>query len=264
MHSPLATPSPPVLTDSHGVATIVLNRPEQRNRLESGDLKALLSHFDAVDADRRIRVLVLTANTASQPKPVFCSGFDLSGFESDAHSANAFEAVADRLSRLRPVTVCALNGSVYGGATDLVLSCDLRIALKGIEWRMPATALGLHYYASGLKRYVNRFGAAATQRAFLTARPFDEDRLRALGIFEAICGEDQWQSVSQELIQDILALSPLALETTKQSIQELIRGEAQEAQLRERERLTALSDDFAEGRAAFAQRRKPNFKDGTP
>ena len=260
MNAQLPSPSTPVLSCVEGVATIVLNRPAQRNRLESEDLNTLLAHFERVDADRDIRVLVLTANTESQPKPVFCSGFDISGFEADAHSANTFEVIPDRLSRMRPVTVCALNGSVYGGATDLVLACDLRIGLHGIEWRMPATALGLHYYASGLKRYVHRFGAAATQRAFLTARPFDEARLRELGLFETFCGVDQWQSVNRALIEDILALSPLALETTKQSINELIRGEAQEALMRERERLTALSEDFAEGRAAFAERRKPIFK----
>ncbi len=260
MFAQLPTPSTPVLSCAEGVATIVLNRPAQRNRLEGEDLKTLLAHFDAVDADRNVRVLVLTANTASQPKPVFCSGYDISGFDDDAHSANAFEVIPDRLSRLRPVTVCALNGSVYGGATDLVLACDLRIGLHGIEWRMPATALGLHFYASGLKRYVHRFGVAATQRAFLTARPFDEDRLRDLGLFETFCSEDQWHSVNLKLIEDILALSPLALETTKQSINELIRGEDQEARMRERERLTARSDDFAEGRAAFAERRKPIFK----
>ncbi len=53
--------------------------------------------------------------------------------------------MADALAALRPITVCALNGSVYGGATDLVLACDLGIGLTGIEFRMPATALGLHY-----------------------------------------------------------------------------------------------------------------------
>jgi enoyl-CoA hydratase/carnithine racemase len=53
--------------------------------------------------------------------------------------------VPETLARARPVTICALNGSVYGGATDVVLACDLRIGLQGLEWRMPATALGLHY-----------------------------------------------------------------------------------------------------------------------
>ncbi len=91
---------------------------------------------------------------------------------------------------MRPISICALNGSVYGGATDVVLACDLRIGLLGIEWRMPATALGLHYYPSGLQRYVSRFGLAATKRAFLTARPFTDRQLEALGLFEALVGPE--------------------------------------------------------------------------
>ena len=62
-----------------GVATITLNRPAQRNRLENGDLKALLAHFDTVNRDPAVRVMVLTANTAGQPRPVFCAGFDIGG-----------------------------------------------------------------------------------------------------------------------------------------------------------------------------------------
>jgi enoyl-CoA hydratase/carnithine racemase len=62
----------------------------------------------------------------------------------------------------------------------VVLACDLRIGLLGIEWRMPATALGLHYYPSGLQRYVSRFGLAATKRAFLTARPFTDRQLEGV------------------------------------------------------------------------------------
>ena len=170
----------PQLTIEGGVATIVLNRPAQRNRLENQDLQTLLAHFDRIEADPSVRVLVLTANTAGQPKPVFCAGYDIGGFDETAHGSTAFEKIPDRLAGLRPVTLCALNGSVYGGATDLVLACDLRIGLDGVEWRMPATALGLHYYPSGLQRYVSRFGVLAARRAFLTARPFDMARLQAL------------------------------------------------------------------------------------
>ena len=152
MSDPFATPSSPVLQIADGIATITLNRPAQRNRLENNDLKTLLAHFAAVNQDAHVRVVVLTANTAGQPKPVFCAGYDIGGFSESAPDKLPFENVPDALASLRPVTVCALNGSVYGGATDLVLACDLRLGLKGIEWRMPATALGLHYYASGLQR----------------------------------------------------------------------------------------------------------------
>jgi enoyl-CoA hydratase/carnithine racemase len=163
------------------------------------------------------------------------------------------------LAALRPVTVCALNGSVYGGATDVVLACDLRIGLLGIEWRMPATALGLHYYPSGLQRYVSRFGLAATQRAFLTARPFTDRQLDALGLFEALVGPEEWAQTQQALVHDILALAPMAVQETKQSIREIETGRGDVSRMREREQRTSQSADFAEGRLAFAQRRKPVF-----
>jgi enoyl-CoA hydratase/carnithine racemase len=246
---PLA--STPTLHIEGGVATITLNRPAQRNRLENADLKALLVHFDTVNRD--------AANTAGQPKPVFCAGYDIGGFDEPGHGSTFFEEIPDALAALRPVSICALNGSVYGGATDVVLACDLRIGLLGIEWRMPATALGLHYYPSGLQRYVSRFGLAATKRAFLTARPFSDRQLEALGLFEALVGPEDWAATLQALVQDILALAPLAVQETKQSIREIETGCGDVTRMREREQRTSQSADFAEGRAAFGQRRKPVF-----
>jgi enoyl-CoA hydratase/carnithine racemase len=254
-----AHPSAPVLHIEGGVATITLNRPAQRNRLENGDLKTLLAQFEQVHHNADVRVLVLTANTEGQPKPVFCAGYDISGFNEPGHGSTFFEEIPDALAKLRPVTICALNGSVYGGATDVVLACDLRIGLQGIEWRMPATALGLHYYPSGLQRYVSRFGVAGAKRAFLTARPFSAEQLNAMGLFEALVTDADWASTLDVLVGDILALAPLAVQETKKSINEIAAGQMDTDRLRAREHMTSDSADFAEGRAAFAERRKPTF-----
>ena len=258
--SPVLVPaSAPVLHIDGGVATITLNRPAKRNRLENDDLKALLAHFDAVNREAAVRVLVLTANTSGQPKPVFCAGYDMGGFDEPGHGATFFEEIPEALAALRPVSICALNGSVYGGATDVVLACDLRIGLQDIEWRMPATALGLHYYPSGLQRYVSRLGLAGAKRAFLTARPFTASQLDAMGLFEALVTPQAWSFTLQALLDDVLALAPLAVQATKQSLREIEIGQADMAKLREREHASSQSADFAEGRAAFAQRRKPVF-----
>lgn len=251
--------SAPVLHIEGPVATLTLNRPGQRNRLENGDLLALLAHFESVNRDPSVRVLVLSANTAGQPQPVFCAGYDLGGFDEPGHGAAFFEHIPEALAALRPVTVCALNGSVYGGATDMVLACDLCIGLQGLVWRMPATALGLHFYPSGLQRYVRRLGLAATRRAFLTARPFSAEQLHALGLFEVLATPDTWDASLAALVQDIVALAPVATQETKKSLLEIETGQADVARLREREQRSSQSADFAEGRAAFAQRRKPVF-----
>ena len=260
MHAAFAQPSVPVLHIEGGVATLTLNRPAQRNRLENADLKALLLHFDAVNRDPEVRVLVITANTAGQPRPVFCAGYDIGGFSDADHGSTAFEKVPQALNQLCPITICALNGSIYGGATDLVLACDLRLALAGIEWRMPAAALGLHYYPSGLQRYVSHFGIAAAKRAFLTARVFSSADLQALGLFESFVSAADFPIQLHTLVNDVLALAPLAAQAMKRSLNEIAANHDDEATLREREVQSSLTQDFAEGVKAFAERRQPVFK----
>ena len=251
--------SAPLLHISHGMATITLNRPAQRNRLENDDLAVLLQHFTQVNQDMSVRVMVLTANTQGHPKPVFCAGYDIGGFSDAGHGSTAFEKVPEALNQLRPITLCALNGSIYGGATDLVLACDLRLALEGIEWRMPAAALGLHYYPSGLQRYVSHFGIAAAKRAFLTARVFSSADLQALGLFESFVSAADFPIQLHTLVNDVLALAPLAAQAMKRSLNEIAAGHYDEATLRKREVQSSQTEDFAEGLKAFAERRKPVF-----
>ena len=252
--------SPPLLHCHEGVATITLNRPAQRNRLENGDLQTLLQHVAQINEDLHIRAVVLTANTHGQPKPVFCAGYDIGGFAEPGQGSTAFEKVPEALAQLRPISICALNGSVYGGATDMVLACDLRLGLKDLEWRMPAAALGLHYYPSGLLRYVNQFGVAAAKRAFLTAKVFSGSELQNLGVLDCMEDADSLQSVVNQLVMDVLSMAPLAVQATKRSINEIAAGDYNPAVLRERETESTRTEDFAEGLKAFAERRKPVFK----
>ena len=255
------TPSTPRTAIEGGVATITLNRPAHRNRLEDADLHALMDAFARFDADPQVRVVVLTANTQGQPRPVFCAGYHIGDFDGADHDPGMFERVADALANLRAVTICALNGSVYGGATDFALACDLRIGLAGTELRMPATALGLHYYPSGLQRYVARLGISGAKRAFLTARPFSAQQLMDLGAFEELLPtQEALQASVQKLAGEICALAPLAVQATKQSLNEISSGGYDLPAMRERERLTAGSRDFAEGRLAFQEKRTPRFR----
>jgi enoyl-CoA hydratase/carnithine racemase len=252
--------SPPLLHCHEGVATITLNRPAQRNRLENGDLQTLLQHVAQINEDLHIRAVVLTANTLGQPKPVFCAGYDIGGFAEPGQGSTAFEKVPEALTQLRPISICALNGSVYGGATDMVLACDLRLGLKDLEWRMPAAALGLHYYPSGLLRYVNQLGVAAAKRAFLSGKVFSGSELQNLGVLDCMEDAGSLQSVVNQLVMDVLSMAPLAVQATKRSINEIAAGDYNPAVLRERETESTRTEDFAEGLKAFAERRKPVFK----
>lgn len=249
--------STPLLTLEGGVATLTLNRPAHRNRLHNDDLRVLLQHFQAINDDASVRVAVLTGSVLPE-RPVFCAGYHI-GQHGGEHADATFEAVADALEALRPVTVCALNGSVYGGATDFALACDFAIGVEGMEMRMPAAALGLHYYPGGISRYVSRLGLVNAKRAFLGAETFAAPELLRMGYVQQLVPAEQFAAAVESRLHQLLQMAPLALQTLKASLNEVARGDFDAARLRERQHFTQASRDFAEGCQAFGERRKPAF-----
>ena len=164
-------PTPPILTIEQPIATIRLNRPQKLNRIEPHDLGVLKEHLQRVEADRGLRVVILTGTGR-----VFSAGYhlgDLSARKSTKtpllSDENSFELVANALEACRLPTICALNGSVYGGATDLALACDFRIGIHDTELVMPAGRLGVHYYQGGMKRYVSCLGLNVAKKLFMIA-----------------------------------------------------------------------------------------------
>ncbi len=253
------TEGTPLLDIAGSVATLTLRRPSQRNSLTDDDLNTLLAHFEAINHNTALQVVVVRADTAGQKQAVFSAGYNVGGFDHDPMAPLFFEKIPEALERLRPVTICALNGSVYGGATDLVLACDFTVAQRGHTWRMPAVALGLHYYPSGLRRYVSRFGLQASKRAFLLGQSTAYEALEQLGIFETLVEEQEFEGAVQNLVHLLCGMAPLALASTKKSLNEIAAGFYSEPALKERSRHSVYSQDFAEGRSAFAKRRTPKF-----
>jgi enoyl-CoA hydratase/carnithine racemase len=253
------TEGTPLLNISGAVATLTLRRPSLRNSLTDDDLNTLLSHFDAINGNTAVQVTVLRADTTGQKQAVFSAGYNVGGFDNDPMAPLFFEKIPEALERLRPVTICALNGSVYGGATDLVLACDFTVAQRGHTWRMPAAALGLHYYPSGLRRYVSRFGLQASKRAFLLGQSMPYETFDSLSIFEALVEANDFETTINQLVDNLCGMAPLALASTKKSLNEIASGLYNEPALKERSRHSVFSHDFAEGRAAFSERRAPKF-----
>ena len=253
------TEGSPLLDISGPVATLTLRRPSQRNSLTDDDLNTLLAHFDVINSNTTVQVVLLRADTSGQKQAVFSAGYNVGGFDNDPMAPLFFEKIPEALERLRPVTICALNGSVYGGATDLVLACDFTIAQLGYTWRMPAAALGLHYYPSGLRRYVSRLGLQASKRAFLLGQSTPYETLDTLGVFEALVAADAFEAAIQKLVSTLCGMAPIALASTKKSLNEIAAGLYSEPALKERSRHSVYTQDFAEGRAAFAERRAPKF-----
>lgn len=253
------TPRHFALAVAEGVATVTLNRPAHRNRLHDEDLATLLAHFDTVRATPAVHALVLTAHP-NQPNPVFSAGYHVGEFDAAGNTgAMPFERVPDALAALPVPTLCALTGSVYGGATDLALACDFRFGVSGMQLRMPAAALGLHYYPSGMKRYLARLGLGAARRLFLTAQPVDDHELLAMGFLDRLLPADQLDAAVHAWATHMAALAPLAVQGMKQTLNDMALGEGSEALWREREELSKRSRDFAEGRAAFGEKREARF-----
>lgn len=251
--------SDPSLHRDGCVATITLRRPDKLNRLTTQDLLVLQSQCREISEDMSIRVVVLTADTTGQKRHVFCAGYDVSGFNDPGHDPRLFENTVSCLAQLPQVVVAVVNGSVYGGATDMVLACDLRIGLSGAEFRMPACALGLHYYPDGLQRYVQVLGMDGAKQAFLTASVLSFERLRELGTFMSLHTVKSIGDEGHRLALQVAQLAPLALHATKASLNEIGKGNMNVSLLMEREAMCLASADFSEGRQAFAGKRQPRF-----
>jgi enoyl-CoA hydratase/carnithine racemase len=254
--------SPPLLEVARGRATIRLNRPRHRNRIERADVDVLLGLLASVEANSDIRVLVLTGNGS-----MFCAGYDLGALKTEAVEAvttdpgpDLFERMVDRLEDLRIPTICALNGSVYGGATDLALACDFRIGVAGMELGMPASRLGVHYYLSGMRRYVTRLGLAAAKRLFLTGVPMPAAKLLEIGYLDELVPAGDLEQRVDSLATLLASRAPLSIHGMKRALNAIARGNPDPAEVDADVLRCMRSEDLVEGLAAWKEKRVPVFR----
>ncbi len=226
-----AIASPPTLHIAEGRATIRLNRPAHHNRLETSDFAALAEFFTRVEHEPTVRVLVLAASGAS-----FCAGYDLKDLAADGEAADdpadhggigAFAAMVDQIEACRVPTICALNGPVYGGGTDLALACDFRIGVPQCRMFMPAGRFGLHYYHSGLRRYATRMGLSAAKRLFLMGETFDAAEMRRVGYLDEIAADHDALAVRVDEMAAIVlrAASPAVINSMKRELNRIAAAE---------------------------------------
>src|SRR5690349_13781261 len=253
--------SAPLLDISGARATIRLNRPRHHNRLEAEDLNVLLKLFDQVEADPAVRVLVLTGTGRT-----FSSGYDLGSVAERAVSANeqqsagsAFEVVANRLEDLSLPTICRLYGGVYGGSTDLALACDFRVGVNTSEMYLPVARLGLHYYKSGIQRYVSRLGVDNAKMLFLTAQKIPATEMLRIGYLTAMVPADALEEEVDRLANVLAANAPVAMAGMKRAINEFARGKLDEVAAERRHRESMRGDEIREGIRARAEKRPPKF-----
>ncbi len=244
----------PALDVAHPVAILTLRRPENANRLEPDDLKAIVAHVDAINRDHGILVLQLRGEGK-----YFCSGYDISSLATQAGNPIGFEVMVNAVEAARPVTIAVAHGGAYGGGTDLALACDFRIGTHAAEMFMPAARLGLHYYRGGLERYVTRLGLDTAKRIFLTGERLDAQAMRACGFLTDLVSADELEASIQRLTDALAAMAPLALLGMKKHLNRIARGALDADELRADIARAAGSEDLREGAAAWAAKRPPKF-----
>jgi enoyl-CoA hydratase/carnithine racemase len=239
------------------IATITLRRPAVANRLELEDLQTLQAQVDEVNARRAVLVLRVVSEGRH-----FCSGFNIGQVGSGANDAGQrFEALAGALEQARPVTIAAIQGGVYGGATDLALACDFRIGTPASELSVPAAKLGLLFYRGGLERYVSRLGLATAKRVLLTADRLDAAAMLACGYLDRLAPSvEALPSLLDELTATLAGMAPLALLGMKKHLNRIASDMLVEDELARDIAESDASEDLREGALAWQQKRDPVFQ----
>lgn len=251
----------PKLEVSGSTATITLRRPRSANRIEAGDIVVLQAHLNGLRADASVRCVILTGTGRH-----FSAGYDIGSVREtlergarEEGGSNAFASLVDAVEALPQVTVCAINGGVFGGSTDLALACDFRIGVPTTRMLMPAARLGLHYYGSGMRRFVSRLGLNAAKRLFLLAEELDAEEMRAVGFLNEVVAPADLLSRAHAIADSAATTAPLASSGMKALLNAIGNGRW-DASSEDAERACLRSDDLREGVEAWREKRRPVFR----
>ncbi|HVL59393.1 MAG TPA: enoyl-CoA hydratase/isomerase family protein [Burkholderiaceae bacterium] len=209
--------TPPLLSIDDGCATIRLNRPSHHNRIDPDDVGVLRAHLARVRADASVRVLVITGSGVK----TFSSGYTLQAILERLHE-RALEQLLDELEQYPLPTIAAINGGIYGGATDLALCCDLRIGVPHARMFMPAARFGLHYYPGGIRRYLSRLGHTAATKLFLTATTIDAAEMLRIGFLTDLVAPDALDATVGRYVGELQQCEPNAIADMKRSLYEMV------------------------------------------
>lgn len=236
------------------VAIVTLNRPDQRNAIDAETTAGLRAAFAAFEADPDLRVAILTG-----AGPVFCAGMDLKAFvngeqEDILFGPGRLGGFVSRSGR-KPV-IAAVQGPALAGGFELMLACDMAVAIRSASFGLPEARRGLVAGAGGAFRIAQLLPKAIANEILLTGAPFGADRAAELGLLNRVVDEDPL-AAALELAHEIARNAPLSVAAGL----DLARSahEAQEKALwPENDRhLRALlaSRDAHEGARAFAEKR---------
>ncbi|MEN9773760.1 MAG: hypothetical protein RL322_830 [Pseudomonadota bacterium] len=242
------------------VATIEISDPERHNAMSLSMWQALAEAISEIDRDEALRVCVLRG----AGERAFVSGANISEFETERNSPAAVARYNEQVERAqtglaacRVPVIAAISGVCFGGGLGLALSCDLRFAAPNARFRMPAARLGLGYGYESMRSFVAQLGPQAAAEAFYTARIYDAPAAAELGIVRAVVDDvfDHARSVAQEIAGN----APLTVQAGKKAMRAAIAGSPDLEAIAQAIDRCFNSQDYAEGRLAFSQKRPPNF-----
>lgn len=253
-----------VLTEDRGpVRHLVLNRPEKRNAFHGELVLATGAALRAAADDGAVRVVVLRG-----AGPMFSSGMDLgalAALAAEPERLRAFrraclEAWNAAEEMAKPV-VCAIHGGCIGGALELALACDLRVAAADAVVGLPETRIGLIPDVGGSSRLPQLVGLGRAKELVLTGRLIAAEEAERIGLVTRVAPPGELDAAVDGLVDELLACAPLAVGLAKRVLDASARpalSTTLELEVLAQERCAA-SADFAEGAAAFRERRAPAF-----
>jgi enoyl-CoA hydratase/carnithine racemase len=246
------------------VGYVIFNNPERHNAVSLEMWARTTEILEGFAKDDEVRVVVITGAGGKS----FVSGADISKFESERASLDAtkvYNATVARanegVSGFPKPTIAMIQGYCIGGGLGLAVCCDLRICSANSRFGIPAAKLGLGYSYPGVKRLVDIVGPAFAKEIFFTARQFDAEEARVMGLVNRIVPEAELDAYVKTYAETIASNAPLTIKAAKFIVAEALEDESKRDPARCAELVEQCfkSSDYTEGRRAFMEKRKPAF-----
>jgi enoyl-CoA hydratase len=246
------------------VGWMVFNNPARHNAVSLDMWKAVPEILDTFARDNAIRIVVL----AGAGGKAFISGADISEFgerRSSREAIASYNATADAANRAiidcKVPTIAMIEGYCIGGGLGVALCCDLRIASDNSRFGVPAAKLGLGYNYPGIKRLADVVGPSFAKEIFYTARQFDAAEALQMGLVNRVRPAAELRKFVGDYAATIGANAPLTIAAVKLCVTEYGKdaGKRDLAACDAAVDACFASQDYAEGRTAFMEKRKPVF-----
>ncbi|BCB18939.1 enoyl-CoA hydratase/isomerase family protein [Bosea sp. ANAM02] len=254
--------SDPVRLDiAAGIATITLARPEKLNALDDVMVGLLGRFAEAIDADRSVRAVILTGEGKA-----FCAGGDivawggLSPLEMGQGWVRSGHRVFDKLARMKPPVIAAMNGHALGGGLELAVTADIRICEAQAKIGLPETGLGMIPGWSGTQRLVKRLGGQVARRLALTGEIVTAETALSLGIVDQVVEKGGALAAAQAMAERISQRGPVANLIVKQLINAAEDEDSGAIMETLASSLVSYTEDVKEGVSAFREKRTPLYR----